>query len=79
MNETGNKAGKITGGLPRDMIPALIAQRLKAGASSPIGRRISTVVEQLENGVSPLQTLREIEQIQRDGEVFVYDHHRAAR
>jgi len=59
----------------RSTIPALIAHRTKAGASTPIGRRLSTAIEQIENGISPISTLLEIERVQRDGGQYVHERH----
>jgi hypothetical protein len=53
----------------------LIEKRRVVGATSPYGRRLSMLVEQLNNGVSPVQTIREIEQIQRDGGRYVHANH----
>lgn len=63
----------------RSTIPALIARRQTVGASSPEGRRLSLLVEQIENGVSPAQTVAEIEQIQRDGGRYIHANHGAGR
>ncbi|SFM24498.1 hypothetical protein SAMN03159423_0205 [Bradyrhizobium sp. NFR13] len=62
-----------------DLTKALIAKRVQVGATTPIGRRLSMVVEQLANGVSPAQTVKEIEQIQRDGWQYVHGNHGARR
>jgi hypothetical protein len=58
---------------------SLIAKRVQVGADTPIGRRLSMLVEQINNGVSPVQTIREIEQIQRDGGQYVHGNHGAVR
>ena len=63
----------------RSTIPALIARRQVVGASSPIGRRLSMLVEQIENGVSPVQTVKEIEQILADGGEYIHANHGAGR
>lgn len=75
MNETRNEAGKITEGLPGDLIASIIAKRVQVGAGTPIGRRLSMVVQQMENGISPAATLREIEQINRDGGSYIHANH----
>lgn len=78
MNETGNKPYTCAVAVPPDLlglIPGLIAQRSVFGASSPTGRRISTLIEQTENGVSPGDTLAELDQLSRDGGEFVYANH----
>jgi hypothetical protein len=62
-----------------NLTPAIIARRVKVGANTPTGRRLSMLVEQLNNGVSPVQTIREIEQIQRDGGQYVHGNHGAQR
>jgi len=59
----------------RSTIPDIIARRATVGASTPIGRRLSLLVEQIGNGVSPAQTVAEIAQIQRDGGRYVHEHH----
>lgn len=59
----------------RSIIPALITQRNLAGSSTPIGRRLSTAIEQIEIGLCPLQTIAEIEQIRLDGGQYVHEHH----
>lgn len=56
-------------------IPEIIACRNKIGASTDLGRRLSTMVEQIQNGVSVKQTIAEIQQIQADGGVFVFENH----
>jgi hypothetical protein len=57
----------------------LIARRVIVGALTPEGRRISMLVEQMRNPtVLPAaiaNTVREIEQIQRDGGLYVHEHH----
>jgi hypothetical protein len=60
-----------------ELIKGLIARRNHpdVGASSPEGRRISTLIEQLENGAPSAQTIKEIEQIRRDGGQYVHEHH----
>jgi len=65
--------------MTHDLTKALIAKRVQVGATTPIGRRLSMVVEQLANGVSPAQTVKEIEQIQRDGGQYVHGNHGAQR
>ena len=55
----------------------LIAARECVGATSPIGRRLSTLGEQIKNGVSVGATLAEIEQLKRDGGAYVHSHHMA--
>lgn len=78
MNETGNKPYTCAVAVPPDLrglIPGLIAQRSVFGAGSPTGRRISTLIEQIENGVSPHDTLLELDQLGRDGGEFVYANH----
>jgi hypothetical protein len=65
--------------MTHDLAKALIAKRVQVGATTPIGRRLSMVVEQLANGVSPAQTVKEIEQIQRDGGQYVHGNHGAQR
>lgn len=59
----------------RSTIPALIARRQVVGASSPEGRRLSLLIEQIENGVSPVQTVKEIEQIIKDGGEYIHANH----
>jgi 2,4-dienoyl-CoA reductase-like NADH-dependent reductase (Old Yellow Enzyme family) len=59
----------------RSTIPALIARRQAVGAATPIGRRLSLLVEQIEGGVSPAQTVAEIAQIQRDGGEYIHANH----
>ena len=63
-----------------ELIKGLIARRNHpdVGASSPEGRRISTLIEQLENGVPSAQTIQEIKQIRKDGGVFIYANHTRA-
>lgn len=56
----------------RSTIPALIAHRTKVGASTPIGRRLSTAIEQIENKVSPSQTLNEVWQIMEDMGEYIH-------
>lgn len=61
----------------------IIARRVKVGADTPEGRRLSMLKEQLENPTVPAsqvaQTIAEIEQIQRDGGQYVHSNHGAAR
>ena len=75
MNETGNKTYISAVAVPSDLIKSLIARRVKIGASTPIGRRLSMIAEQIRNGVSPAQTIAEIEQIQCDGGRYVHANH----
>lgn len=66
----------------QDIIPSLIARRVKVSASSPEGRRLSMLIEQMKNpDAAPYmaQTVREIEQIRRDGGRYVHANHGAAR
>lgn len=62
----------------RSMIPSIIARRQAVGAGTPTGRRFSTLIEQIENGVSPADTLAELDQLGRDGGEFVYANHSRA-
>ena len=62
----------------QNLIPPLIARRAIVSATSPTGRRISTLIEQIENGVSPANTLAELDQLGRDGGEFVYANHSRA-
>jgi len=59
----------------RSTIPALIARRKEVKAGSPEGRRLSLLIEQIENGVSPVQTIKEIEQILADGGEYIHANH----
>lgn len=59
----------------RSTIPALIAKRNEFGASTPVGRRLSTAIEQIENGILPTQTAAEIEQLLRDGGEYIHANH----
>lgn len=63
-------------------IPSLIARRVQIGADSPEGRRLSLLVEQLENpearSLIP-NTIREIEQIRANGGRYVHANHGAGR
>jgi len=56
-------------------IPAIITRRNAVGADSFEGKRLSLLKEQIENGVSPVQTIAEIMQIQRDGGRYIPEHH----
>ncbi len=65
-----------------DLSAQLIARRSKVGADTPEGRRLSMLVEQMKNpDAAPymVQTVREIEQIRRDGGRYVHANHGAAR
>lgn len=62
----------------RDSIPAIISARNKAGAATPRGRRLSLLVEQIENGVPVTQTLAELNQLAADGGNFIYANHSRA-
>ena len=53
----------------------LIAARECVGAASPIGHRLSTLGEQIKNGVSVGATLAAIEQLKRDSGEYVHSHH----
>lgn len=55
----------------------IIAERVAVGASSPLGRRYSMVVEQKKNDVSTEQTEWEIEQLKRDEGAYQHEHHAA--
>lgn len=63
----------------RSTIPALIARRQTVGADSFEGKRLSTLIEQIQNGVSPVQTVKEIEQIIKDGGEYIHANHGAGR
>jgi len=66
----------------RSTIPALIARRNVVGAKSPEGRHISLLNEQLRSAAPAefiWRTLREIEQIQKDGGRYVHEHHGVGR
>lgn len=51
----------------RSTIPALIARRGVVGADSFEGKRLSTLIEQIDNGVSPVPTIAEIADIRANG------------
>lgn len=55
---------------------AVEARRL-AGAHSPTGRRLSILIEQMENGAPTSQTLAELDQIRRDGGRYIHANHGA--
>lgn len=57
---------------------AIEARRL-AGANTPTGHRLSTLIEQMENGAPTAQTLAELDQIRRDGGLYIHANHGAAR
>lgn len=61
----------------QELIKGLIAYRARpdVGAASPKGRRVSLLIEQLENGVPSTQTIAEIAKIQKDGGRYVHANH----
>lgn len=65
----------------RSTIPALIARRQAVGASSPEGRRISILIEQIQDRMAPAdmiaRTIQEIEQVRRDGGEYIHANHGA--
>jgi len=49
MNIHGTEAGSLTVVLPKDIRRGLFVQRLKYGAHSAIGRRLSNLIEQFKH------------------------------